>query len=406
MQYTQFISTNRNFRWLWSGMIVSLFGDWFNTIALYEMVGTMSKSPLALAWVFVLKVLPFAFFAPFGGLIADRFDRRKLMMHMDLLRAICVFALIVANETHHLTLVYIFLTLQVMAGAIFQPAYQALLPNIVSKDDLLTASALLSGSWSILLAVGSALGGLALTIFPRSVVLLVDSLSYLFSMYCVWKIVAPKMDIKPLTQNWIQEGYEGIAAGWRLMKEQPRIGKVAVAKATWSSGGAALVFMLSLLGMSWMPSTPALGIGILYSARGLGTGIGPLIARRFFTKESQWVRVMGIAVVGSGLTYLSTVWIGKSWIFLTLLVCIAHAFSGINWVLSSVTLQKRTPDAFRGRVMSTELLFVTFVEALVTLLAGFLLERIRWTLSECFIVFACVQMILGAAWLFWVRKIS
>ena len=192
--------------------------------------------------------------------------------------------------------------------------------------------------------------------------------------------------------------------GWQHLRAHPRIGRFAFAKATWAVAGGSLVYMLALLGDRIAPSALAAGIGILYMARGIGTGIGPIVVRSLFPERHQWPVVIGGAVMISGLCYVGiglVPWSSSLSIIalVCMLVVLGHAASGGNWVLSTVILQKRTEDRYRGRVFSTDWLFVMTAESLSILVGSALLE-IGWlTLEGAVLAFAGLQMACGLGWL-------
>jgi len=158
--YVALVRRNVHFRRLWLGNLISLLGDWFNTIALYTLVSELTGSPFALGGVFLTKLLPWALASPLAGLLVDRFDRRRLMIGADLVRAVIVLGFLLIDEPGEVYLVYVLTTLQVVVTAVFQPAKSASIPNIVRTDELLTANALMSATWSVMLALGAASGGL------------------------------------------------------------------------------------------------------------------------------------------------------------------------------------------------------------------------------------------------------
>lgn len=397
--YGELIRTNAHFRWLWIGNMVSLLGDWFNTIAIFDLVGGRSGSPMALAWVLVVKQLPFALASPVAGLIADRFDRRKLMIGLDLARAVLVLGFLWARTQADLPLVYVLSALQVVLGAVFIPARSALLPSVVQPHELLTANTIMNASWSSLLAIGAALGGFASAWLGATFVFVTDSLSYVLSAYCTWKVVVTYDRIKPLEKTGFQTAYQGVLEGWRLMRRTPAIGRIALAKPMWAFGGGALVFMMTILAGSHLALSSSIGIGTLYAVRGLGTGLGPVLARRFVFNQRHWPSVLGISVCLSALGYMGVAVLPWHLGLVVFLVFWAHTPSGANWVLSSVLLQQRSPDAFMGRIFSTEWLFVTFVESLFIIMAGFLLEHQLLNLSQGFFLFACLQFVAGLLWI-------
>jgi MFS family permease len=403
--YVELVRTNVNFRRLWGGTVVSLFGDWFNTIALYRTVEMISGSALALGLVFIAKLLPLAIASPVAGLIVDRLNRRRVMIGADLVRAVIVLGFLFV-EQGGLVLLYSLATLQIVVSAVFNPAKSASLPNIVAPRDLLTANALMSATWSTMLALGAAAGGVAVEYLGPQAVFVIDSATYLLSAWFIWRTVIPQDTeaVEP-TATPVRDGLRRIVEGWRRLREVPSVGRIALAKATWAIGGGAPVFMLVILGEALMPERPALGIGLLFSARGIGTGIGPIVARAVFVDPARWPGLLGFCIIGSGLGYLA---VGAStagpatagWIVAVVaFVLLAHMASGANWVLSTVLLQMRTEDRFRGRVFATDWLLVTLVESAAVLVAALALEMGWAELRTLFLVAASVQVATGIGWL-------
>ena len=396
--YVQLVRENANFRRLWGGNIVSLFGDWFNTIAIYRLIEELTGSPLALGAVFITKMLPLALASPIAGLIVDRFDRRRVMIVSDLVRAVIVLGFLFVDHAGEVWMIYTLTALQVVVSAVFMPAKSASLPNIVAGQNLLTANALMSATWSTMLALGAAVGGVAVEALGPHTVFVIDSVTYLVSAWFIWRTVIPQdtEEVAP-TATPIRDGLRTIVEGWRRMRERPSVGRIALAKAAWGLGGGAPVFLLVLLAEVLMPDQPALGIGILYSARGLGTGLGPILARAWFPDERRWPALLGICISLSGLGYVLVSQVGWLWGVVPLVV-LAHAASGANWVLSTVLLQQRTEDRFRGRVFSTDWLLVTLVESASVLSAALLLEYELASLGTIILVFAGVQIVTGMVW--------
>jgi len=396
--YLELVRTNPNFRFLWIGDIISLLGDWFNTIAIYNLITELTGSPLALGAVFITKMLPWALASPVAGVIVDRVNRRRLMIGSDLLRAIVVLGFLAVDEPGDVWLLYVLTALQTTLGSVFQPARSASLPNITSPRELLTANALMSATWSTMLAMGAALGGFATEFIGTTGVFLADSATYVLSALFLYRVRIPQQTEPVEPGPVIRAAARKTAEGWRHMRQRGDIGRIALSKFTWSVAGGGLVYMLALLGEAIAPTAQAIGIGILYSARGLGTGIGPIIARRVFRDKPNWPRVLGCAVMFSGLCYFAVGF--AEWGYAVAgLIILAHAASGANWVLSSVLLQERTADWYRGRVFATEWLLVLIAESISTLIASTLLESGLLDLRGTFRVFAGVMMLCGLLWL-------
>ncbi len=395
--YRELLRGNPDFRRIWIAQIVSLLGDWFNTIALYTLVTRLTGSPLALGAVFVLKLLPLGLASPVAGLIVDRWNRRRVMIGSDLVRAVVVLGFLLVDRPGHVPLLYVLITLQVVAGAVFEPARTASLPNITRPRELLTANALSAATWSAMLALGAAAGGVATEWLGARAVFALDAVTYLVSAWFVHRTTIPQATEPQAPGPLLPAALAAIADGWRYLRRHPPAGRIALAKASWSVGGGGLVYMLALAGGRISPLAPAAAIGVLYAVRGLGTGLGPLLARRLFLDARRWPAVMGSAIALSGLAYATVAALGARW-WIVAPVLVAHAASGANWVLATVELQRRAEDRYRGRVFATEWLLLTTAESLSILLASTLLESGALGLRQGFAAFAAAQLLTGAVW--------
>lgn len=397
--YFELLLSNLNFRRLWIGSLVSQLGDWFNTIALYSLIASLTGSPLAMGAVFLFKLLPWALVSPIAGVLVDRYNRRWVMIISDIIRAIIVLGFIFIDSRDQVSLVYILITLQVVTGAVFLPAKSASIPNITAPRELLTANAISAATWSVMLAIGAGLGGLATEFLGVDAVFLLDSLTYIVSAWFIFRTRIPQETTEIVKGNPIRSAYQETLEGWSYMWREPRIGRIALAKATWAVGGGATVFMLTLLGQEVMPDATAAGIGVLFFARGLGTGIGPIVARALFKEQRTWPTILGWCVAVSGLFYATLGWTATIW-WIIAAVVMAHAASGANWVLATVLLQQRSMDRLRGRVFASEWLFVLFMESVSILFASLLLEAEMVSLQGAFLLFALLQVLCGIIWLF------
>jgi MFS family permease len=406
--YRELVAGNPHFRRLWIAQVVSLLGDWFNTIALYTLVSRLTGSPLALGGVFLLKMLPLAVASPLAGVLVDRFDRRRVMIVSDLLRAAIVLGFLAIDRAAELPLLYLLIVAQVVAGSVFEPARSASLPNVTRPRELVTANALASATWSAMLALGAAAGGVAAEHLGLRAVFAIDSATYLVSAFFVWRTVIPQQTEAPepgatgsrlaVARAIAARAAGKVADGWRYLRRHPPAGRMALAKASWSLGGGGLVYLLALLGAEVSPAAQATGIGVLFAVRGLGTGLGPILARRLFLDAARWPAVMGWAVALSGVAYATVAAMPWSW-WVIVPVVVAHAGSGANWVLSAVELQRRTEDRFRGRAFATEWLLVTAADSVSILAASLLLEAGWLTLAGGFALCAGLQIACGAGWL-------
>ena len=384
-------------RRLWGGTVVSLFGDWFNTLALYRLVLDLSGSEAALGGVFLTKMLPLALASPIGGVLADRLDRRRLMIGSDVVRAVIVLGFLFVRDAGDLWLLYTLGAAQIAVSASFTPAKNAVLPQITRPGELLTANALLSATWSVMLALGAAAGGLVVDAFGTDVVFWLDAGTYLVSAALIAGVRVPARTVTPRDRGVVEAALGHIADGWRYVRRRPAVRRVVFSKATWGVGGGGLVFALALLGDGLFPSAGTTGIGVLFAARGLGTGLGPVLARAAFRDARRWPLVLAGCIVASGLGYLGVAALADARWAVAALVVFAHAASGTNWVLSTTLLQERSEDDFRGRVIATDWLLVTLVESVSIVVAGWLLES-GVGLVTLVVGLGAVEVVSGLVW--------
>ena len=399
------LQTNRDYRLLWLAQVTSLLGDWFNTIALYTLVKALTGSALAMGLVFSIKMAAFALASPPAGLIADRVDRRRLMIATDLFRGVVVCGFLFVDASPQVPWLYALIGLQMVAGAAFYPARSASIPNVVSPSELLNANALGAATWSTMLALGAALGGFATEWLGTDAVFMIDAATYLVAAGCVFAARVPQSTERSRPGNPLVVALSDILSGWQYLIARPHIGRIALAKSKWGLFGGGLVFMQTQIGDQVAGGSLAVGLGVLFAARGIGTGIGPIAARRLLRNQRKWPVQLGMLSCASGLFYLVVaVMPWTPWVVIP--VVLAHCCSGANWVMATVILQQRADDAYRGRVFATEWLLLSMVEAVAVVLCSLFLEQGWLTLRDAVLVFAAGLASMGALWVFWLRSVE
>ena len=143
----------RGFRRLWLGDAVSLLGDWFTYVAVGMLALETGGGLIAVAMVLVAHTLPRALFAPYAGRLADRHDRRRIMVIVSLLRAVIVVGMALAALADQLMVVQVLLFVRMAMGAFMDPAAHASLPQLLPVTLLGRANALLAATWSVVFTV-------------------------------------------------------------------------------------------------------------------------------------------------------------------------------------------------------------------------------------------------------------
>lgn len=397
--YIQFLRRNRSFRKLFISDMVMFTGDWFSVIAMFLLAAQATdNSPLAIAGVLVARSFTFAPLEPITGMLADRYSRKALMLGSNLLSFCILCTFLALDLMGSLISVYLLAMALVVGRAVYDPAQTAYLPNVCSKDELLTANALVSGVWSASMGFGAGIGGLVISQYGIEVGLMIDSATFLIAALIISTLPQGGPDRSEKKSSSPIEMFGEIISGWRYILARPYIRRLLLAKGGWATGGGAQVFLLILIGMEAGFGEVAAGIGIVYLCRGFGSGFGPMVARPLMAMPRVMPYLIGFALAGSGLLY-----IGVStfeWGMLTL-VCIffSHGCSGVSWVFSTTLLQRRSEDEWMGRVAGTDNLVITLTMGVSTIFAGLAMEHEVVTLREMLLITAGIQISVGMLWL-------
>src|SRR5947209_232338 len=138
--YAELLRSNRGFRLLWLGQVVSQMGDWFDTIAVYTIALRLTGSSRSVALIMVARFLPSVVIGPLSGVIADRFSRRRIMIASDLIRAVVVLGFLFVRRPDQMWLIYVLTVCQLAFSTFFEPAKTAAIPSIGSDRELVSAT--------------------------------------------------------------------------------------------------------------------------------------------------------------------------------------------------------------------------------------------------------------------------
>jgi len=399
VSYIGLLRSNGPYRRLFTANEISYIGDWFSMIALFLLAGEASdNSPLAIAGVLATRSFTFAPLEPLTGMLADRYPRKWLMVLGNVWSFIILVSALALGMLDSLESVYLLGMAMVVGRAISSNAESAYVPNICTKEELLSANALSSGGWSAAMGIGAGIGGLTISKYGIETALWIDSLTFLIAILLILSLPhgGPEKSIQRSfsTRAMLSE----IVSGWSYILSMPSIRRVVLAKAMWASGGGAQVFLLILIGKEAGFGDVAAGIGILYMARGFGSGFGPIVSRRFMANRILIPYLLGGVLVISGAFYIAVA--ASEWTVIILVyVFISHGASGVNWVLSTTMLQQRSEDKWLGRVFGTDSLGITLTMGLSTVAAGLILENGILSLRETIIATGALQILAGIFWI-------
>ena len=401
--YIEFFSSNAKYRRLWAASVISLLGEWFNTIALFLLILEYSGSEFLLGILFSVRMILFGISQPINGLLADRLNRKSLMLWSNIAQIFLALTFLMVDGPEDMWWLIAVSGIMMLFHGVYVTAERAAVPNIVDEDDLITANAIGSASWSTALCTGAMLGGIVVSQWGTDAAFVIDSFTFLLSAIILIPLSIEQTVDENMKGPIFRTAIKNIKIGWDRIYSDKKLLRIVFAKTSWNLAGAGLAgVFLVLAGSDISGYGAAFGFGLFFFARGIGTGIGPLIARSVFKDRSKWPNMVGILVSLSGIFYFFVGLTIDYYLPLTvfLIIC-AHSASGGNWVLSTVLTQTWVEDEVRGRVFSMDMLLLGLSAGFSTTTAGYLVEYHDLTLQNGFISFSILMVLCGIVFTLW-----
>jgi len=361
---------NRDFRRLYVASLISLGGDWFLLVALFGLVLHFTGSAIAVALVLAVQDLMYFLLSPLAGVLADRIDRRRLMVMADLARAAVCLGFLLIRSDSEVWLAFLLLAVMASFSAAFEPASAAAMPNLVEGEDLATANALAGSLWGTMLAVGAALGGVVAAVLGRDTAFVLDAASFLASAWLIYRIR------RPFAEQRAEEDHPSVRVATvetvRYARKDHRVLALLAVKFGWGIAGGVLVLIPLLAHREYHAGD--VGIGVLMASRGVGALIGPFVGRSALgPRDRRIFGAIGVALAIFGLGY-ALLGLVPGLLLAMPTVALAHVGGGAQWTLSSYGLQRIVPDRIRGRIFAFDGMLVTLTFGLSSLLTGWLAE--------------------------------
>ena len=370
---------------------------------MFLLIFKYTESEFLLGILFTVRMLCFALLQPISGLLADRYDRKKIMMWSNIFQIFLALGFLAVDGPEDIPWMLGLSGIMMLLHGAYVTAERAALPNLVSKEHLSTANALDAASWSTALCLGAMIGGIVVEYFGTDAAFIIDSFTFLISAIIIAPLTIPQTFDKDFKGSLFSTAVSNIRKGWTRISRETRLLRIVFAKASWNiaGGGLAGVFLV-VAGSDVDGFGVALGFGLFFFARGIGTGTGPILARKFLTNEEKWPLLVGVLVMISGFFYFFVGFTLGINVWLTVaLVMLAHSASGANWVLSTILTQMWVEDEIRGRVFSIDMLIMSLAFSLSSASAGYLLENGYLSLENGFQAFALLMILSGLIFTLW-----
>ena len=388
VSYTQLIRNNRNFRWLWGGQVISLLGDWFNLIASAALLSELTESGLAIGSLFVVRMLAPFIVAPFAGVIADRYNRKHILLGSDIVRGITVLGFLLVRHPEDVWLLYTLTALQLGLGGFFYPAKNAILPDLVKPEEIGAANAISAATWSTMLAIGAALGGLVAGLWGNEPAFLLDAATFFLSAVFIVKLDYELGDSAEKSDKSVRAAIQQYLDGITYLRKRIDQFVIVLLKginAILISTGFQIMQVIIAEQIFVIGENGGISMGLMFGVAGIGTGLGPILAR-YVTEDDnmrlRWAIGIGWLIASVGLFLVAT--------FINFPIVLVGTFlrafgGGIVWVFGTQLLLQLVPGEVRGRIFATEYM-------IFTLLAAFGAAGVGWALDGVLEIATLIQL--------------
>jgi len=357
---------HRNYRLLWTGTIVSNSGDWMDQIALNWLVMELTSSPLSLGLVNLFRAIPVLILMPLGGVIADKWERRRILMVMQALSMLLALALgiLVTTGYGEVWPVYVIAVLRGMVTAFNTPAQQSIISDLVPRKDLANAVALNSATIHLTRVLGPSLGGVLIVILGLDWLFYLNALSYVAILYTLWLLP----DLGTLEKKG-GGPWQEMTDGFRYIRGHEMIFFLVLLAVVPMVFGQPYLTMLAVFAHGVLEVGPT-GLGLLMSVASLGAVTGALAVAGRRRGPRIVLMIGGIMVFGVSLILFA---FSTSMLPALLFLFIAGASNVHYNSTNNALIQGLVEDRFRGRVLSI-LQLSRGVVPLGSAITGFLAE--------------------------------
>ena len=356
----------RNFLALWIGQMVSQVGDQFVIIAILVLINRLTDSAVPVGIVGLCFTGPQLLLGLVGGVFADRWNRKTVMIVSDILRGLAVLALVMVRDASQFYILYLVTFTASAVGVFFAPARNAVIPNVVPERLLLAANALIQGSQVIAMILGASIAGFVVDWLGIEFAFVFDALTFFVSAIAIVAMRLPRTATVN-RQGDVREMWAQLKEGLSFIKRNPFLTNVMVITGQATFGFAA-IFVLGVMHLGDVLGIDAKGFGILYAVEGLGVVVGGAILTKFFSRIKV-NRVVALCMIALGISIIAFAAAPSYALVMVSMIVIGLSIVSARAALATLT-QALVPDEKRGRVESAVAMVIGAATSASTGLAG------------------------------------
>jgi MFS family permease len=343
---------NRDFLALWLSQLVSKVGDNFAIVAALVLINELAAKPgLAVIVIAAAMTIP-QLFALASGVLVDRYSRKSVMILTDLVRAAVILLALLVREPGQLYILYLTAFAVMAAGAVFVPARNASVPNLVPPEHLLTANALIQATELVSLIVGASLATLVISLTSTSTAFIVDSATFLISALLLVAARIPQVSSSEPsagTRGQLREFWTSFLDGVRYIGRNKHLLQL-MAITTMATLGLSATILVTAAYFKQLTGMSAAYVGLLQAMEGLGMAAGAVLISVY----ASWARSREIVsatmiVLGAGILVFALA--PTYWLILIGALVVGFCVVAARTTLAAMS-QALVPDSQRGRVES------------------------------------------------------
>ena len=398
-KYKVLLTENKNFRKLFFARLITLGGDWLLTVPLLGIIYGLTENPFITSLVLVVQSAPLFILGSFGGYLADKYNRKKIIAISEFLSGLTVLLILYAVTTENVVFILFSFGMLSVVGSPYMPTSDAALPNVVKKENLAEANVIFFSSWGVMAGIGAGIGGYLTTVISRNMLFAIDSLSFVLSALIVYSI---KKNLSQDSQKNEKDESITYVEGIKYAASKRDVFSLIITKGTFSISASGLLSLFTVLSYD-IYKTGDFGTGLMFGARGVGALVGPIAIRYFFgDSDGKLLNTIGLTIMVWGLFYFFIPFSVSLYLTVFLLV-LAHCGGGSQWAFSTYGLQILTPDRLRGRISGIDYSFNFLMNTVSTLMIGYLASI--YGVLFVYRLFPVLGFIFGLTWYISTRNI-
>ncbi len=340
---------------------ISYFGTWFSQVAIASMLVEYGASEMAIAYVFMMIMLPAILLAPISGWIIDRIEFKKLMQVLLLIEIAMTLLFMTINSIDSIGWLMLFLFIRSLAASTLFSAEMALFPKILKGEMLKNTNEIHSIVWSVCFAVGMALGGLVTYYFDYDTTFMIDVILYVIASFVLLEL---HISLKPTKHTESAMGM--MKSGFVYLKNHKKLLHLIILHSSIGfTSFDTLVTLLADLHYKYIIAIP-LAIGWINASRAIGLSIGPLLFSHFINEKN-----LHYFFALQGLLIILWSFIQNDFSYSLIGIVVVGLLSTSLWSYTYYLLQQEIESQYLGRVIAyNDMIFMT-TNIMVTLFVGY-----------------------------------